>query len=404
MRFKQSLLSTTILGAVLAASLASDVSAATYKILHAFGQGTDGGGLYGGVVFDQNGNLWGGTSGGGDYGYGTIYRLSPQPGGKWSETVLCSFANGGPDGDIISGNLTIDAAGNLYGTLSQDGGPYTYGTVFTMPASSNGCNLTVLHRFAKGDPAGGAPSLGVAPDAAGNLFGLSSAAFELSPGANGWTETILYPNTALGYGGPPVLDAAGNIYAANQNGGRMKVCPGEGCGTVAELSPQPDGSWLQTILYAFRGLSDGVFPAGLVALDPEANVYGSASGGGTGDADGVIFKVSRRPNGQWKETVLYTMETFSEGDSPSGGLVRDSAGNLYGVTIAGGDKNCDCGVVFELSPQGGDKWTYKVLHRFTGDDGAQPAANLTLDGKGHIYGTAITAGPGGAGVVFEITL
>jgi uncharacterized repeat protein (TIGR03803 family) len=68
------------------------------------------------------------------------------------------------------------------------------------------------------------------------------------------------------------------------------------------------------------------------------------------------------------------------GGGPSLGVIPDAAGNLYGVTIGGGDKNCDCGAVFDLSPQGGDKWTYTVLHRFTGDDGAQPAANLTVDG------------------------
>lgn len=81
----------------------------------------------------------------------------------------------------------------------------------------------------------------------------------------------------------------------------------------------------------------------------------------------------------------------------------DSAGNLYGTTIAGGDASCDCGVVFKLSPGANDTWTYTVLHRFTGDDGAEPDANLTLDGKGNIYGTTATGGAGGAGVVFEIT-
>ena len=81
----------------------------------------------------------------------------------------------------------------------------------------------------------------------------------------------------------------------------------------------------------------------------------------------------------------------------------DQAGNLYGTTINGGSQNCGCGVVYKLSPQLGGQWQYTVLHNFIGIDGAQPDANLTLDDNGNIYGTTLTGGPGGAGVVFELT-
>ena len=81
----------------------------------------------------------------------------------------------------------------------------------------------------------------------------------------------------------------------------------------------------------------------------------------------------------------------------------DKAGNLYGTTIAGGSSQCDCGVVFKLSPGAGGKWKYTVLHTFVGSDGAQPDANLILNGKGNLYGTTATGGAGGYGVAFELT-
>jgi uncharacterized repeat protein (TIGR03803 family) len=113
--------------------------------------------------------------------------------------------------------------------------------------------------------------------------------------------------------------------------------------------------------------------------------------------------MSRDANGIWTETVLHTIWQAVNGDEPSSGVVMDSAGNLYGTTIAGGDASCDCGVVFKLARGANDTWTYAVLHRFTGYDGAEPDANLTLDAKGNLYGTTATGGAGGAGVVFEIT-
>jgi len=100
---------------------------------------------------------------------------------------------------------------------------------------------------------------------------------------------------------------------------------------------------------------------------------------------------------------VYNIAGDADGDGPGGGVVMDKAGNLYGTTVAGGDPNCDCGVVYKLEPQAGGKWKYTVLHSFAGYDGAQPAANVILDSKGNLYGTTITGGAGGAGVAFELT-
>jgi uncharacterized repeat protein (TIGR03803 family) len=114
-----------------------------------------------------------------------------------------------------------------------------------------------------------------------------------------------------------------------------------------------------------------------------------------------VYELSRNGNGRWKETLLYNFQSGT-GYGPGAGVVFDKSGNLYGTTVYGGSGSCGCGVVYKLAPGSGGTWTYSVLHTFTGTDGAQPDANLVLH-NGKLYGTTITGGTGGAGVVFELT-
>jgi uncharacterized repeat protein (TIGR03803 family) len=381
-------------------------AASKYRVLHAFGKGKDGAGLYGGLVFDQHGNLYGGTSGGGDYGYGTVYRLSPSRNGGWSESVLHSFHNNDRDGDEVNGTLMIDAVGNLYGSTTGGGGSYTYGTVFEMKPGS-GWDLTVIHRFGRDDKANG-PFGGVIMDGPGNLYGIGGCAFELSPEAGGkWKEHILHCFPAFNGDGwgileRPILDAAGNVYGTTQHGGGSKNCGG-GCGTVFELSPTSGGKWKEHILHRFGSSGDGAFPGvGALVLDSAGNVYGTTQIGGPAGY-GTVFKLTPMANGGWKETILRSFAGDSDGGYVAAGMVFDSAGNLYGTTGGGGDPNCGCGVVYELSPGSDGKWTYSLLHTFIGSDGAGPGANLILDDKGNLYGTTVTGGAGGYGVAFELT-
>jgi uncharacterized repeat protein (TIGR03803 family) len=116
-----------------------------------------------------------------------------------------------------------------------------------------------------------------------------------------------------------------------------------------------------------------------------------------------VYRLAQQANGTWKETILYDFQQGATGYGPGGGVARDNAGNLYGTTIYGGSPQCGCGVVYKLAPNKHGQWKYTVLHTFRGSDGAQPDANLILDEKGNLYGTAATAGPYGAGVVFEVT-
>jgi uncharacterized repeat protein (TIGR03803 family) len=105
--------------------------------------------------------------------------------------------------------------------------------------------------------------------------------------------------------------------------------------------------------------------------------------------------------GRWKESVLYSFSNGASGGYPSGGVVMDNGGNLYGLTADGG---IGCGVLYKLAPSGKGKWTYSVLHAFgQGADGCIPVGNLALDKKGNLYGGAVLGGEYGYGVVFELT-
>jgi uncharacterized repeat protein (TIGR03803 family) len=167
--------------------------------------------------------------------------------------------------------------------------------------------------------------------------------------------------------------------------------------------------WKESVLYSFGDFhDDGQIPGvGALVSDGSGNLYGTTVQGGRNTCVdvgcGTVFKLTPGANGDWKETILYSFKGNANGSGPGAGVVLDAAGNLYGTTVYGGTTSCSCGVVYKLAPGSSGKWTYTVLHRFTGSDGAQPDANLILDSKGNLYGTTITGGAGGYGVAFELT-
>jgi uncharacterized repeat protein (TIGR03803 family) len=384
-----------------------------YKVLHAFTGGKDGGGLYGGLVFNDNGSIYGTTGGGGAYGYGTVFELDPYANGKWREHVLRSFKVNDPDGDEPQAGLVFDSLGNLYGTTCC-GGAHASGTAFELSPGSQGWTETVLYDFCSRPECsdGGSPHAGLAIDKAGNLYGTGGTAFELSPGADGWTLTVLHDFLGQhgdGYGpyAGVVLGADGNVYGTTQLGGNP-LCAGGGCGTAYELRRMPDGKWKEIVLHKFGAYTgDGQKPGlGALVSDGAGSLYGTTGQGGThlcSAGCGTVFKLRRQPDGRWKETVIYDFRDGASGNTPEAGVVLDKKGNLYGTTVYGGSGQCSCGVVYKLSTASNGKWRYTVLHTFTGSDGAQPGANLILDSKGKLYGTTTTGGAGGAGVAFELT-
>ena len=382
-------------------------AAPKYRVLHAFGTGKDGGGLFSGLILDSNGNLYGVTRGGGGQGCngtgcGTVFELSPGRDGSWAETILYAFS-GKKDGAFPMAGLARDSAGSVYG-MTTSAGSGGLGTVFELRRGPGGWNLTVL------EDGGGFATLDL--DRVGNLYGPlgigaygEGAVSELLKGQN-WKESWLYSFCPQ----KPCVDGwgafagvtwgpKGVLYGTTVYGGNSPYCGNVGCGVVYELKPQSKGSWKETVLHSFPAFKgDGSKLYYGVTLDKRGNLYGATYQGGSIDC-GVIFKLTRKAGGQWEETVLHDFTKLSEG-CISNNLAFDKHGNLWGTTESGG--NC-CGVVFKLALGSKGKWNYSVVHQFNGSDGAQPAAGVIFDKKGNLYGTTQLGGPGGGGVVFEIT-
>jgi uncharacterized repeat protein (TIGR03803 family) len=323
------------------------------RVLHSFNNnGVDGYTPYGGLVMDSVGNLYGATTAGGANGDGAVFELIPQPGAVWHEKVIYNF---GYDGSTYGGpesSLIFDSVGNLYGTTSG-GGTYEYGTVFELkPVSGHGWAGKVLYSFNGNAGDGTNPIGGLTFDSAGNLYGTTIAGgafgdgtvFELSPAGRGnWNETLLYSFGGGTDGDGPlasvILDPAGNIYGTTNSGGAG------GWGTVFELSPAGGGGWIETLLYSFVLGGNPVYST--LVRDTAGNLYGTAADGG--DATfGAVFELAPASGGGWNYTVLHSFDNNGDGYAPYGGMVRDAAGNFYGTTIYGGAYGG--GTVFKLRP------------------------------------------------------
>ena len=249
------------------------------------------------LIFDAAGNLYGTT-----YFGGGVFELSPNQSGDWTLTVLyalgsCEF--GCQDGYYPASGVIFDAAGNLYGTTSY-GGAYGYGTAYELtPARGGGWTETIIHNFDLGSD-GGYPEAALTLDSAGNVYGTlySSGVFELTPTKGGWTEKILHGFNCNGndgcapYGGV-IFDAAGNLYGTTEYGGIYGGCNGgtEKCGIAFELTPTAGGPWTETILHYFGKGNDGAQPYAGLILDAAGNLYGTTWGGGTGGY-GTVFELT----------------------------------------------------------------------------------------------------------------
>jgi len=381
----------------------SDLAGVVYKVdsagqgttLYSFPAAPGGSNPSSGVIEDSAGNLYGTTSVGGKWGAGVVYKVDP----AGRETVLYSFT-GGDDGQGPSYGVVRDTSGNLYGTTNT-GGTAGVGAVYKLDPSGK---ETVLHSFT-GLKDGSNPD-GVVRDSAGNLYGTTTfggaaddgAVYKLDPSGK---ETVLHSFTGLSDGGEPqagvILDAAGNLYGTATCGGGtgpgMGYCLHGGAGVIYKVEP----SGQETVLYTFTGGADGGSPFAGVVLDSAGDLYGTAYLGGAGGA-GVVYKLDTVGN----YTVLYSFTGGADGGGPTIGVVRDSAGNLYGTTLSGGLAGCykGCGVTYKLDPSGQET----VLHSFTdGTDGGPPAGVILGPGNS-LYGTTAVGGTVGTGVLYKLTL
>jgi len=375
-------------------------AAPKYKVLHNF-TGSDGSGPQGGVAFGPDGGLYG-TGGSGGF-CGTVFELTPMGNGQWQEAVIYQFGSS-QDGCGPQGRVIFDAAGNLYDTAADGGNPdcaYGCGVVFQLvPGSSGNWTENVLFPFDFND--GAHPTAGVIMDNQGNLYGTAEVAFELVPSVDGWNEIVLHYFTGKnGDGMPPVSglisDGSGNLYGTTEGGGTG--CGSTGCGTVYELTIA-GGIWKEKVLHRFdTSGKGGVTPGSGLLMDASGSLYGTTASGGC--CGGVVFKLTPGGRGRWKETVLHGFKGGAGGDSPWAGVVMDKAGSLYGTTVYGGS-DCDCGLIYKLTPGPKGKWKYTVLHTFYGWDGAIPEGNLVLDDNGNLYGGTVLGGTGN-GVIFELS-
>jgi uncharacterized repeat protein (TIGR03803 family) len=372
-------------------------SAQTESVLYTFQTGTDASTPYAGLVHDSAGNLYGTTLSGGVYNDGAVFKLDR----RHHESVVYSFA-GGNDGIAPKASLILDKGGNLYGTTSRGGTSADAGTIFKISPSGT---ETILYRFTGGSD-GATPLASLLRDRSGNLYGttyaggdpscLCGVVFKVSPSG---VETVVHAFAVGTDGEFPqgglIADSNGNLYGTTLEGGKY------GWGSVFKIDP----AGTETVFYSFNlaNGTDGWQPAGNLVRDAAGNFYGTTLAGGQqqscfGFGCGTVFRID--PSGN--ESVLYAFGDSPDGAGPSSGVVRDSAGNLYGTTYVGGPGGLSgFGVVFELDTHGNET----VLYQFSGGlDGAFPHSSLILDKAGNLYGTAERGGPldTGEGVVFKI--
>jgi uncharacterized repeat protein (TIGR03803 family) len=257
-------------------------------VLYNFTGGADGAGpAYGDLAFDQDGNIYGTTVGGGS-GWGVVFKLT-RSGSGWTESVLWNFT-GGSDGGLPFGGVISDNAGNLYGTTNS-GGTNESGTVYELSPTQSGWSETTLYSFT-GEYGDGAGSLIM--DAHGNLFGIagsffnpSSGAYELTPQNGTWSFTLLqsFENEYTGPVAAPAFDSQGNLY------GPLPTDGSDGEGEIFKLTPSGN-QWIYSPFYQFSfSGNSGVEPIGAVTFDTNGNMYGTASSGGTGGY-GTVWEIT----------------------------------------------------------------------------------------------------------------
>ena len=332
-------LAVTLLSALLLAAL-PPAHGQTETVVHSFANSPDGANpRYVTPVLDTTGNLYGTTEFGGAYGFGTVFKLTP----SGTETVLHSFDVNGTDGAYPVASLVM-YKGNLYGTTVEGGTDNIDGTVFELIHTTKGWTEKILHSFgASGD--GAQPYCALTLDTAGNLYGTTNVGgaysygtvFKLTPSG---TETPLWSFGQGTDGANPVagvvLDTKGNLYGTTEYGGAY------GSGMVFELTP----SGTEKILWSFGNGTDGAYRIARLALY-KGNLYGTTASGGV-YGDGTVFEVTLSGT----ETILHSFANNDiDGFNPYAGLTLYN-GNFYGTTVNGGGIGGVAGMVFEMAPSG----------------------------------------------------
>ena len=346
------------LSVVLLLVLASTAPAQTLNVLHSFSGGKDGSQPVSGMTMDKAGNLYGTTSAGGS-GYGTVFKLTHK-GSAWILDPLYSFL-GSNDG---AGPVATPVAG-------------TNGIIYGSTAAGGGGSCAKIYEYS----------------GCGTVFSLKPPLTACKTALCPWTETVLYRFSGFSDGAYPLgqllFDQSGDILGTTAD-----YLQFVSEGTVYELTPS-GGGWSKSIAHRFSG-SDGQYPVAGVISDQSGNLYGTTYNGGA-SGYGAVYQLTRSGS-SWSEKVLYSFQNGSDGANVSAGLVFDNAGNLYGATTTGGSGGG--GTVFQLAPSGGG-WTLNVLYSFAGSAG--PASSLVMDTAGNRYGATLQDGANAMGNIFKLS-
>jgi hypothetical protein len=311
---------------------------------------------------DSTGAIYGTASSGGSWlNQGLVFKLTPPANGtdQWTQTVVHyfyhSYAFGADDGANPSGGLIMDRYGALYGVTDLGGSIASisgaYGAIFRLTpldAARTQWQETVLYRF-QGGADGANPFSQLALDATGALYGST-----LYGGTGACTDFF---SNDIGCGTvyklmPPT---AGQAAWAKTTLHSFTLGAVVGCGVIYRLTPPGRGqtTWAESILHNFTG-PDGAFPQGGLLIDAAGALYGTTSGGGPASnailgSYGLVFKLSppTQGGGRWTETILFSFDISTSGDTPVDELTGDPFGNLFGVTNQGGPNYN--GTVFEIS-------------------------------------------------------
>jgi uncharacterized repeat protein (TIGR03803 family) len=349
-------------------------ASAEFQVLKVLGKA--GGNPYAGLTLDGAGNLYGTALAGGDGtkgNAGTVFKIDP--GGNVS--VLFNFS-AGSIGRPMAG-VVLGGDGSLYGTTPQFTGDYT-ATAYKIDASGN---FILLHAFEGGfiTTAGG-----LIKGIDGNFYGASSdcvpenrsgTIYKIDSAGN-YSVVYEFPGQCGGPNSEPIQGSDGSFYGTTANSDNS------GAGTVFKL----DSSGNFSILHEFES---GYFSESKLLQTSDGSLYGATLTGGANNA-GILYKID--PSGTF--SVLHEFDGGDGGKAPVAGLIQGSDGNFYGTTTAGGIDGL--GIVYRISPSG----DFNVLHSFDTITGANPYAPLVQYGDGSFYGTTVNGGSFGEGVVFRI--
>jgi uncharacterized repeat protein (TIGR03803 family) len=377
----------------------------TLTSLVSFNGTTNGEYPYAGLTFDAAGNLFGTTQGVGEIinEAGTVFEI-PKTAGKYASapTTLVSFNV--TNGASPSGALIADAAGDLFGT-AYDGGANSDGTVFEIAKTSGSYASTPTTLVSFSGANGQFPDGGLIADAAGDLFGTTSAGgangngtvFEIAKTSGSYAST---PTTLVSFNGTNgkdpgglIADAAGDLFGTTEVGGAG------GAGTVFEI-PFNGGKYAgtPTTLASFNG-TNGLDPYAGVIADAAGDLFGTTEGGLS--TDGTVFELVNDGSGSYTLTTLVSFNG-TDGRNPTGDLILDDTGDLFGTIGFVGARGD--GAVFEIPFIAGSyASTPTTLASFNGANGQFPAAGLIADAAGNLFSTTPYGGSNGVGTVFELS-